>query len=96
MISSAENVCITLRTDDVNAGKYTLFETVNDTYRKIMNICRELGKETRIVECTDCYRFKTPDLEYVSRRALVNLKNEPEKAPKAENIRIFEARDMYS
>lgn len=96
MIGSAENVCITMRTDDVNAGEYTLFETVNDTYRRIMNICRDLGKETKITECRECYRFVTPDLEYISRRALVNLKNEPEKAPKAENIRIFEARDMYS
>ncbi len=96
MIASADNVCMTMRTDDVNAGEYTLFETVNDTYRKIMSICRDLGKETRITKCESCYRFATPDLEYISRRALVNTKNEPEKAPKAENIRIFEARDMYS
>ena len=47
-----------------------------------MNICRELGKETKLTECRECYRFRTPDLEYVSRRALVNLKNEPAKAPK--------------
>lgn len=95
MISSAENVCIALRTDDVNAGAYTLFETVNDTYRKIMNICREIGAETSVEKCEKCCRFKTPDLEYVSRRALVNLRNEADKAPKAENIHIFEARDMY-
>ena len=95
MISSAENVYIALRTDDVNAGAYTLFETVNDTYRKIMNICRELGKETRIDNCGECFRFKTPDLEYVSRRALVNLKNDAKNAPAAENVHIFEARDMY-
>lgn len=96
MIASAENVCITMRTDNVNAGEYTLFETVNDTYRKIMNICRELQKETRITECRGRYRFITPDLEYISQRALVNLKNEPDNAPEAENIHIFEARDMYS
>ncbi|MBP5379815.1 MAG: exodeoxyribonuclease V subunit gamma, partial [Ruminococcus sp.] len=95
MISSAENVCIALRTDDVNAGAYTLFETVNDTYRKIMNICRELGRETYVEKCDECYRFKTPDLEYVNRRALVNIRNEADKAPKAENVHIFEARDMY-
>ena len=96
MIASADNICITMRTDDVNAGEYTLFETVNDTYRKIMNICRELGKETKMTECRECYRFASPDLEYISRRVLSNIKNEPKKATKAENIRIFEARDMYS
>ncbi|WP_297955532.1 PD-(D/E)XK nuclease family protein [uncultured Ruminococcus sp.] len=96
MISSAENVCITLRTDDVNAGEYTLFETVNDTYRRIMVICRDLGKDTRVIRCAESFRFITPDLGYVSSRALVNLCNEPDKAPKPENIHIFEARDMYS
>ena len=96
MISSSENVIITLRTDDVNAGEYTLFETVNDTYRKLSGICRELGKECTIIQCNEYHRYKTPDLEYVSSRGLRNLKNEPDKAPKAENIHIFEARDMYS
>lgn len=96
IISSADNVCITLRTDDVNAGEFTLFETVNDTYRKITAICRELKKEFRSVSCDKCYRFRNPELEYVSRRALRNLRNEPESAPKPENVRIFEARDMYS
>ena len=96
MISSSENVIITLRTDDVNAGEYTLFETVNDTYRKLSGICRELGKECMITQCNEYHRFKTPDLEYVSSRGLRNLKNEPDKAPKAENVHIFEARDMYS
>ncbi|MBR5682238.1 MAG: exodeoxyribonuclease V subunit gamma [Ruminococcus sp.] len=96
MISSAENVCITLRTDDVSAGEYTLFESVNDTYRKINGICRELGKEMRIIPCRNIYRFSSPDLEYVSRNALSHLPVDARKAPKAENIRIFEARDMYS
>ena len=96
MISTADNVCIALRTDDVNAGEFTLFETVNDTYRRINMICRELGKETGVTLCGESRRFRTPDLAYVSSRALVNLPNEPKKAPKAENVHIFEARDMYS
>ncbi|EWM53403.1 PD-(D/E)XK nuclease family protein [Ruminococcus flavefaciens] len=96
MIAYAENVCITLRTDDVNAGKYTLFETVNDTYRKIMNICHELGKETRMTVCGENHRFRSPDLEYISRYVLKNTAPAPQSAPCACNVRIFEARDMYS
>lgn len=96
MISTADNVCIALRTDDVNAGEFTLFETVNDTYRRINMICRELGKKTGVTLCGESRRFRTPDLAYVSSHALVNLPNEPKKAPKAENVHIFEARDMYS
>ena len=95
MISSAENVCITLRTNDLDAGEYTLFETVNDTYRKIARICREAGKEISVRECSKCYRFSYPDLEYISANVLSNSKLNPADAPKAENIRIFEAKDMY-
>ncbi len=96
IISSAEAVCITLRTDDVSAGEYTLFETVNDTYRKIKGICTDLGKDSCIVLCKDIYRFSSPDLEYISRNALSHSSFDAKSAPKAENIRIFEARDMYS
>lgn len=96
MISSAENVCITLRTDDVNAGEYTLFEIVNDTYRKIKAICTDCGKDTNNVSCDKIYRFISPDLEFVSLYSLSNAAVKAEEVPKAENIKIFEAKDMYS
>ena len=96
MISSAENVCITLRTDDVNAGEYTLFETVNNTCRKIKGICREHNAEFKITYCPKCRRFTNPELSYLSGRIMRNLPYEPQNAPKPDNIRIFEAKDMYS
>ena len=96
IISSAENVFITLRTSDVNAGEYTLFETVNDTYRKITAICREFGKKTNIHMCCECYRFHSVDLEYLSRNAFSNNIPDKEEVRPTNNIRIFEARDMYS
>lgn len=96
ILEHAENVTIALRTDDVNAGEFTLFETVNSTFRRIAAICADLGLEYRITMCNDIFRFKNPELEYLSRRILRNLPNEPENAPSPENIRIFEAKDMYS
>lgn len=96
MISSADNVCITLRTDNVNDGEYTLFEIVNDSYRRILQICCELNQKTKITVCETNYRFVSPDLEYISVNAVRNRAYVPSKAPKAENIRIFEARDMYN
>ena len=96
IISSADNVCIALRTDDVNAGEYTLFETVNETYRKIMAICREVGKETKVTQCSESHRFRSPDLGYLSRNAFNNSLHNVSEAPPADNLRIFEARDMYS
>ncbi len=96
IFSSARNVIIALRTDNVNSDELTLFETVNSTYRQIAEICRELNCEYRIVCCKKTYRFNSPDLKYLSERVMRNLPDEPDKAPEANNISIFEARDMYS
>lgn len=96
IFSSAANVIITLRTDDVNAGKFTLFETVNNTYRQLTALCRDINCEYRITRCDKTYRFKSPDLKYLSERIMRNIGDDPKNAPAAENIRIFEARDMYS
>ena len=95
--SSAENLCIALRTDDVNAGEFTLFETVNHTYREIVSICCEIGKEHTVKACRGSYRYKNKDIAYLSENILRN-KNVSEEIPdlKAENIRIFEAKDFYS
>lgn len=96
MISHADNVCIALRTDDVTAGRYTLFETVNKTYEDIRGICTELRKDCSLTECPKSYRFVSSDLEYLSSHILRNMRYSPKDAPSPENIRIFEARDMYS
>lgn len=96
MIASAENVCITLRTDDVNAGEFTLFETVNKTYKDIVRICIDCSKEYRVTVCPKSYRFTSPDLEYISTHILRNFRYKPEEAPPPDNVHIFEARDMYS
>ena len=96
MIGSAENVTITLRTDDVKAGDFTLFETVNNTFRKLTDICRELHREYKVTSCGRSYRFKYPDLEYLSSHIMRNKRNEGEKVPEPEHITLFEAMDMYS
>ena len=96
MISSAENVCITLRTDDVNAGKFTLFETVNKTCKDIIAICDDAHKAYKVTVCPKSYRFTSPDLEYISTHILRNFRYSPKDAPPPDNVRIFEARDMYS
>lgn len=96
MISSAENVCITLRTDDVNAGDFTLFDTVNRTYRTIKQMCSELNIECRNIQCGKSRRFAGADLEYLSTHIMRNFRYSPENAPKPDNIKIFEAKDIYS
>ena len=95
IISSAENVVITLRTDNVNAGKFTLFETVNNTFRQLTDICRETGQKYTVTPCGKSYRFRSADLEYLSSHIMRSVRPAPENAPKPENIHIFEARDMY-
>ncbi len=96
IISSAENVCITLKTDDINAGDFTLFELVNKTYRRIADICRSHHIPYIVTNCEKSYRFSSPELEYVSSHILRNFRYEPEKVPEPKNLHVFEARDMYS
>jgi ATP-dependent helicase/nuclease subunit B len=96
IISSAEEVVITLRTEDVNAGEFTLFETVNSTYRKITDICRELNCKYEIINCCGQYRFHSKDIAYLSGNILRNKKRNPASSvPEPENIAIFEAKDLY-
>ena len=95
IFSSAENVVITLRSDDVSAGEFTLFETVNTTYRQLASLCRELHIDHKITVCRTSHRFSCPELRYLSENIMRNRKASA-KAPKADNIRVFEARDMYS
>ncbi|MCM1133763.1 MAG: exodeoxyribonuclease V subunit gamma [Ruminococcus flavefaciens] len=96
IFASAENVVITLRTDDVNAEKFTLFETVNSTYERLTKICRNMNYDFRVEQCGKSHRFNSPDLEYLSERVMRNIPPEPDNAPESSNIGIFEARDMYS
>ena len=95
MISMADNVYIALRTDDVTAGQYTLFETVNDTFRSLVQICREAHKEHTMISCGESKRFASPDLAYLSSHIMRSFMYEPEAAPSPENIHVLEAKDMY-
>ncbi len=95
IVSSADNVCITLRTEDTESGDFTLFETVNRTFRKLRKICELAHKEFKITKCEECRRFRYSDLAYLSRNIMRSTKNNPDEAPKPENIHIFEPRDMY-
>lgn len=95
MISCAENVYIALRTDDLNAGEYSLFDTVNSTYRTIKRFCEELNTEYRNIKCSKSWRFAHADLEYLSTHIMRNIRYNPAYAPRPDNIRIFESNDMY-
>nr|MDE6834126.1 exodeoxyribonuclease V subunit gamma [Ruminococcus sp.] len=96
MIESAENVYIALRTDNVNAGNFTLFDTVNNTYRRIKQICNEINIKPEIIDCRESKRFKNKELRYLSEHIMRNFTYNPAEAPEPDNIRIFEAKDMYS
>lgn len=97
IINHADDVYISLRTDDVNAGEFTLFETVNDTYRRLARICRKSCKEFELISCNGDFRFRSSDLSFLSRNILRNeASHTGDRIPQPENIRIFEAKDYYS
>lgn len=93
IIQHADDLYITLRTDDVNAGEFTLFEAVNKTYRKITAICNETKTEYSNEICNGLYRFNSSDLAHLSLNILRN-KISTDKL-KSDNIRLFESRDPY-
>lgn len=96
ILSQADDTFITLRTDDVTAGEFTLFETVNSTYRSLVSICRDLNLTYVTEKCEGSYRFKNPDLAYLSANVLRGRSYNPAEAPAPDNIVIFEAKDYYS
>lgn len=63
ILEHSDNVTIVLRTDNVNAGEFTLFETVNSTFRRITGICADLDIEYRVTVCPESRRFRNPELE---------------------------------
>ncbi len=97
VISMANDVYIALRTDDPDAGEFTLFETVNNTCREIKTICRDLNKPFRNIMCSGSYRFKNPDIAFLSSHIMRNHRpDKSESVPAPDNIRIFESKDYYS
>jgi len=90
IINDAEDVYIGLCTDNINAPAFTLFDTVNYTYRKISNMC---GKR-KICICDSGERFKKNDLLFLNKNIFRN--NGRKSDSESENIQIFEARDLYS
>ena len=96
IISEAEYVCITLRTDDPEDDGFSLFESVNDTYRRIRQMCRELHCGFSASHCDTVYRFRSPELEYLSRALAGQKLSEDEEVPEPKHITLFEARDMYA
>ncbi len=97
IFSTSKNVTVSLRTDNVYAEKFTLFETVNNTFHTLSAICRESNINLNITKCEKSYRFKSEDIAYLSENILRNKSfAKSSSVPSPENLKIFEARDMYS
>ncbi|MDD6345454.1 MAG: exodeoxyribonuclease V subunit gamma [Oscillospiraceae bacterium] len=91
IISDAENVYIGLRTNNVNAPEFTLFDTVNRTYRNIVNMC---GRHEISVYDSGKRFGKNDDLRFLNRNIFRNSSGTFNL--KSGNTDIFEARDFYS
>lgn len=96
IFASAENVVVTLRTDNVHAYDFTLFDTVNSTYKQLIQICTDNNYSSKVKYQIESYRFNNPDLKYLSENIMRNKQNKFKNTPLMKNILLFEARDMYS
>lgn len=91
IIADAKDVYIGLNTENTNAPEYTLFDTVNRTYRNIVNLCTKYDKTVY----DSGKRFsENKDLLFLNKNIFRNSKDKYNSG--TENINIFEARDFYS
>lgn len=91
IFSDADDVYISLNTENVNAPEYTLFDTANRTFRNIANICQKY----KICVYDSGKRFsEKDDLFFLNRNIFRN--NICKYSSGSENIKIFESRDLYS
>ena len=96
ILSQSVRTIAAFRTDNINAGQFTLFETVGNTCNDLKRLALEAGTEYTVTPCSGTYRFNSPDLAAVSAGIMRNISYDPDNAPEPRNIRIFEAKDMYS
>jgi len=94
MIAQCDDVYITLRTENVNAPKFTLFDAVNKTYHHITLLCKELNLQYEHIALTYKHKFKSEDLLKLSDSILRNNTVKP--TIDSESIAVYEARDFYS
>lgn len=94
MISDADDIYICFRTEDVNAGEFTLFETVNRTYKHLTSICRELHTDYSNEICDGSFRYNSEDLSFLNKNILRNKTADCKCT--SDNISIFECSDYYS
>lgn len=93
LFAQAKEIWIALRTEDPEAPPFSVFDATNATYRRLLALARKHGTGYELLRCDTPYRFRHQDLAHVSRNILRPVQQQ---LPRAENIRIFEAKNRYT
>lgn len=93
MITEAQDVFVTLRTEDPAAPDFSVFDTTNATYRQLNRLAAQQHVETKRIPCEGTHRFHHADLAHLSRSILRTHRAVSDES--SEHIRIIEAKNCY-
>lgn len=92
IMSQADDVIISMKTENPYDNEFSVFESVNKTFRRLKYISQECGQEFSLKLLDSSYSHSVPDIAYLSRNI---MRNREKLFPVSDHIRIIEAKDMY-
>ncbi|MGN0620824.1 MAG: PD-(D/E)XK nuclease family protein [Porcipelethomonas sp.] len=92
VISQADDVFISLRIENEGNNKYTIFDSVNNTWKKFIQLAEKYNVKTNTVHLEKPVKYISEDLVHLN---LNILRPERKSFGESENIKIIECRDMY-
>lgn len=95
IISECDKLYIALRTDDVTAPEFSLFETVNKTFAKLNYISKKYGREYNIRFLQEPYRFRKKELSHIEKNILRTNRKVMYLETESPAVRIIESKNLY-
>ncbi len=92
VISEADDLYISLNTADLNADEFSLFATINNTYKQVKGIAVKYNKNYQNIFMDKIYRFKNKALEQLSRSI---FRKNVYVTDGSRYVKITEAKDLY-
>lgn len=92
VISQSDDVYISLRLENEGNNKYTIFDSVNNTWKRFVQTAEKYNKKTSTIHLEKPVKYKSSDLAHLNKFIL-----RPERPvyPNSDNIILTECRDMY-
>ncbi|HHX57030.1 MAG TPA: hypothetical protein GX710_03340 [Clostridiales bacterium] len=95
IVAECDKIYIALRTDDVTAPKFSLFETVNKTFATLNYITKKYNREQNIRVLQEPFRFKNEELSHIERNVLRTNRKVMNLQSNNNAVKIIESKNLY-